>query len=117
VFFVSARHPRARPCGDDQGGILVQTSWLITAALSCAGFLMPVGAVAADGDKVRGMLEDMGYEGIRLDKCLLSFARRVDPAGKDNGFFAYVRRLNLETVKNFFGAITSNYKNLEGSTL
>lgn len=94
----------------------MRASRLIAAALSCAALLTPLGAVASEGDKVRGMLEGMGYEGIRLDGCLLSFARRVDPAGKDNGFFAYVRRLNLETVEDFAGDITTR-ETMDGSTV
>ncbi|MFT7026263.1 MAG: hypothetical protein ACJAVS_000479 [Paracoccaceae bacterium] len=88
----------------------MRASRLIAAALTCAACLTPVGAVASQGDKVRSLLEGMGYEGIRLNGCLLSFARRAQPTPEKNGFFTYVRRLNLSTVESFYGEI----EDLEG---
>ena len=78
--------------------------------------LTPLGAVAAKGDAVRSMLEGIGYEGIRLNGCLLPFARWVDSAEKADGFSAYVRRLNLETVEDFSVDILP-IENIDGITI
>jgi hypothetical protein len=88
-------------------GILVRALFPIAATLAGAAMLTPLGAVAAQGDAVRSMLEGMGYEGIRLNGCLLPFARRVDSSEKADGFSSYVRRLNLETVEDFSVDISS----------
>lgn len=78
--------------------------------------LTPLGTVAAQGDAVRSILECMGYEGIRLNGCLLPFARWVDSAEKADGFSAYVRRLNLETVEDFSVDILP-IENIDGITI
>jgi hypothetical protein len=73
---------------------------IVASTISLSGIAQPVRSNTDDSEMLlRRSLTDMGYISVDIKPCRISFAREFAPNEENNGFFKYVRSIDLRNLR------------------